>query len=108
VLKEELVFEVVCDAVTSKAPAGCWDECTELDEANTPNLSHFVEEKKHILTQLLTAISGEPASILGNGDNTVSFIMGMIEKTWGVIISVCNHRSYIWNKSEERNGLKRC
>jgi hypothetical protein len=76
VLEEEPVLEVVSDDVASKVPAGCWEEYSDLDDAKTPNLCRFFDEKKQISTYLLMAIFGELASILGNGDNSVSFYNG--------------------------------
>ena len=74
--------------VTSKASACGWEESIELDEAKTPNLSRIFEGKTQIRSNLLTTIFGELASILGNGNNAVTFNHGNGQKGLALIIKV--------------------
>jgi len=88
VVEKELIFEVVTDDVANKVPAGCWEEYMDWDEEKTPTLCHLFDKKKQISTNFLMAIFGELASILRNGDNSVSYYHRNGQKGLAVIIPV--------------------
>jgi hypothetical protein len=88
--------------VTSKASACGWEESIELDEAKTPNLSRIFEGKTQIRSNLLTTIFGELASILGNGNNAVTFNHGNGQKGLALIIKVVKSQESFFEQARKK------
>jgi hypothetical protein len=95
-----------CDVTTSKDPVYFWEECIEIDAAKTPNLSRIFEGKSKIQSNLLTALFGELASILGNGNNAVTFYHGNGRKGVALIVPVIKSQESFLEQARKKKWIE--